>query len=122
MSQDLSEKPLIESAIAGDVVALQQLLMHHYAALEQHIVARLPARARKHVGADDLLQIVFSQVFRDIQQFVPRSENSFFAWLRTIADNRLIDAIRKIDKGGAHQLSGANFEESSFVKNLIDEI
>ena len=122
MSEDVSEKALIVAAVRGDAVSLQQLLMQHFPALEQHIAQRIPARARKHIGAEDLLQIVFSQAFRDIDRFVDRGEGSFLAWLRKIADNRIIYALRRIDKGGKHQLSGAHFENSSYLDDLIDAV
>jgi RNA polymerase sigma factor (sigma-70 family) len=61
-------------------------------------------------------------VFRDIGRFQPRGDGSFFAWLRTIADHRLIDALRKLDRGGAHQLSAARFGSSSSIVDLVDVV
>jgi RNA polymerase sigma factor (sigma-70 family) len=44
------------------------------------------------------------------------------AWVRTIADHRLVDALRKFDRGGATQLSPASDAHASSFRELIDAV
>src|SRR5262245_13268255 len=113
MPELVADKLLVEAAIAGDVAAVEHLLLVYYTPLKQHDDQKLPERARRHFESEDILQLVFSQVFRGITHFQPRGDGSFFAWLRTIADNRLVDALRKIDHGGAQRLSLTNLGDTS---------
>ena len=120
MSEVVAEKALLETAVTGDTAAIEQLLLSHYSPLQQYVERKIPDRARRHFTAEDILQLVFSQVFRDIIRFESRGDGSFFAWLRTIADHRLIDALRKIDRGGVHHLSVAQFRDAGSIVELID--
>lgn len=122
MSQSVTDKTLIELAVAGDRDALEQLLWRHFGELEHYITAKIPARAQKHFGADDILQTVFAQVFRSISGFEARGEGAFLAWLRVIADHRLIDALRRLDRGGTQQLSLRTADNDQSIQNLIELI
>ena len=44
---------------------------------------------------------------------------AFIAWLQTIADHRLIDEIRKVDRGQCRQLSLANTNSLSELIDLV---
>src|SRR5437764_354892 len=88
------ERVLLDAAVAGDTAALEQLLMCHFVALERHLEPRIPPEARRHLGVEDVLQEVLAQAFRDIKQFQCRDDASLLAWLKTIADHRLADALK----------------------------
>jgi RNA polymerase sigma-70 factor, ECF subfamily len=124
MSELAKTKNLVDAAVAGDTAVLEQLLLSHFTALEHHLVPRIPADAQRHLGAEDVLQEVLAQAFRDIKQFQYRDDGSFFAWLKTIADHRLADALKHFGRqkrgGDQHQLSSADFARSSTVATLID--
>src|SRR3990172_8406221 len=98
MSEPDAEKALVEAAVAGDTTALEQLLLMHFSSLERHVEPRTPADARRHLGAEDVLQDVLAQAFRDIKQFQYRDDASFVAWLKTIADHRLSDAHKRLGR------------------------
>jgi RNA polymerase sigma-70 factor (ECF subfamily) len=119
------EPALVKAATAGDRAALEQLLLRHYDGLAQRVGARLPARLQATQAVEDILQVTFSQAFRDITRFEPRSEGSFGKWLAKIADNRLVDAIKQHDcekrGGGMRQVADAN-ENDSRVLSLWDWI
>jgi RNA polymerase sigma-70 factor, ECF subfamily len=117
MSEVVADLGLINAAVAGDATALEQLLLSNYSALERHIEPQIPADARKHFGIEDILQTTFSQAFRDIRRFEPRGGGTFLAWLRTIADHRLIDALRKMRRGTANQLS---FNQAANLGSLAE--
>jgi RNA polymerase sigma-70 factor (ECF subfamily) len=124
MSERASEKRLLDAAVAGDLAALEQILLSHFQTLERHIEPKIPPEARRHIGAEDVLQDVLTQAFRDIDQFQERDGSSLIAWLKTIADHRLTDALKRIGakKRGGHQhrLSSADFAQTSNVAALID--
>jgi RNA polymerase sigma-70 factor (ECF subfamily) len=124
MSNDRGERALVDAAIAGDIAALEQLLSVHFDALERHVAPRIPADAQRQIGAEDIVQEVFSNAFRDISRFQCRDDASFLGWLKTIADHRLADAIKHLGRkkrgGGHHQLTASQVAKTSAVATLID--
>jgi len=122
MSDLVAENALVNAAVAGEALAVEQLLLACYLPLQQHVEHKIPDRARRHFAAEDILQLVFTEAFRDIGRFQPRGDGSFFAWLRGIADHRLIDALRKIDRGDANRLSLGHFGNASSLSELIDVV
>ncbi|MEX0613718.1 MAG: RNA polymerase sigma factor [Pirellulales bacterium] len=124
MSEPVADNSLIGAAIAGEIAALEQLLISDFPALESYIDQRIPADVRRHVSAEDVLQDLFVQAFRDIRQCNCCNHVSFFAWLKAIADHRLADAIKRIGRkkrgGDRHQLSRADVATPSTSVTLID--
>ncbi len=124
MSESFSEAALVDGAVAGDMAALEQLLSVHFTALERHVAPKISADVRRQLGAEDILQEVFAHAFRDIAKFEHREGANFLAWLKTIADHRLDDAIKHIRRkkrgGDRHQLSKGDMAKSSTMATLID--
>jgi RNA polymerase sigma-70 factor (ECF subfamily) len=124
MSDADKHKSLLVAAIAGDATALERLLLGQFAALEHHIMPRIPTHARCQIDAEDILQEVFVQAFRDISKFRNRYDGSFFAWLTAIADNRLADSIKRIGRikrgGDQHRCSSIDGGKTSTIATLID--
>ena len=120
MSNPLNEQTLLNAAINGDPSALEQLLWQNYEPLERFVASRIPAHARKHFGVEDILQTVFAEAFRDIAQFKSGTNAAFLSWLRTIAEHRIIDALRKLERGGIHQISAGVWRDDQSVLDLID--
>ena len=92
---DLCEQTLVDQAIAGDRKAMERLLVLHGRRLSEYLAPRMPAALSGILDAEDILQQTFLQAYRDISGFKPRHQGSFYAWLRGIADNRLLDCIRE---------------------------
>jgi len=122
MSEQRAETDLVNAAIAGDAGAIEELLWGHYSTLEQYIGPKIPKRADRHFDVEDILQVVFSEVYRNISRFQPRGDGSFFAYLRTIADHRLIDAIRKVDRPGGKQVSATFGKDDSAFVDLLNAV
>jgi RNA polymerase sigma-70 factor (ECF subfamily) len=100
---DKAEHLLVSRAVAGDEVALQELLLAHHDALAAHIAGRLPRDLRSFLTTDDVIQDTYYTVFRKIRDFEPRPDGGFHAWLVRIAERRLsdlIDAQRCAKRGG----------------------
>lgn len=118
---------LLRAAVAGDRVAMERLLLAHYARLERHVVNQIPASAQSVLSAEDVLQEAFVQAFRDIRQFDVDGAVSLGAWLRAIVDHRLTDALRKlraIKRGARFHRVGNEAGRSSlgeFTAQLVAE-
>jgi RNA polymerase sigma-70 factor (ECF subfamily) len=118
---------LLERAISGDRAALGELLYSSAHELSSFVSRHLPQRIQDVVSVDDILQETFRVAFRDIGQFEPRGDGAFLAWLRTIAQRRVQDAIKAEDRkkrGGDHhrirQASPAFSTDS--IANLLEII
>ena len=124
MSASDPEADLVLKAKAGDRVALQRLLVQYGSRLSSHIAPKVPASVQGVLSADDILQQTYISAFRDIGQFESRSDGSFFAWLRTIADHRTQDAIKslkRVKRGGDRvQVRGVSAGESRSVSDLVN--
>jgi RNA polymerase sigma-70 factor (ECF subfamily) len=87
---------LIDSAVQGDGTALECLLLKRSGWIARYISDQIPETLRSAIDVDDLLQQTFVQAFRGIGQLAGRTEQSFHAWLATIAQNQLRDAVRAL--------------------------
>ncbi len=54
-------------------------------------------RFRAQLEPDDILQITFLEAFQQIRQISTRTQDGLLAWLRTMAQNNLHDAIRGLE-------------------------
>jgi RNA polymerase sigma-70 factor (ECF subfamily) len=95
-AETLAEEAFVAKAITGDVQALESLLVTRHEQLLRYIERSLPANLQAKVSAEDLLQLTYLQVFKSITSFEPKGPGAFFAWLKTIASRKLIDATRSI--------------------------
>jgi RNA polymerase sigma-70 factor (ECF subfamily) len=114
------------AAVDGDLAALEKLLVGFFPTLERHVEQRIPVEIRRHLSAEDILQEVFVQAFRDIGQLQHRNRASFMAWLVTIAEHRLADAIKRLGRkkrgGDLHQVAHFSTNSTSASVLLMDAI
>src|SRR5690349_15544417 len=90
----MEEAELVTRAVAGEQMALNRLLLTHYGPLAARLDKRIPAQMRSLIAPEDILQEVFAEVFQTVAGFKPGSPDAFYKWLATIADHRLLDAVR----------------------------
>src|SRR5262245_60162518 len=88
-------KHLLSAAVAGDRAALQGLLLIHYAEIDSAIRRRFSQELAAHVEVEDLIQDALVDVYRGIGTYRDTAEGSFAAWLDRIAENRVIDTVRR---------------------------
>ncbi len=86
---------LIERARQRDETALSELLESHTQRLLESVRAELGDRLRQRLESRDVMQQVYLDALSGIDQFVDRGQDSFFAWLRRIAVNRICDVDRQ---------------------------
>lgn len=102
------DEQLTRKAVAGDEVALSQLLFRHHDRLVADIGSKLPSDLRGSVAAEDIAQETYVVAFQRIAAFNPEDHPRFFGWLSAIAKNRLMDAIkaqRAAKRGGGRVAS-----------------
>ena len=126
MSDTERQRELIENAVAGDRAALERLMLDYYTPLAQRI-RRMPwGGPTEMVDVDDIVQQTFTQVFQCIDRYQQREGITFFAWLTTIAENQMRDAIRaqrrKKRGGDRRRLHGKAGSDCDFAAELIDGV
>jgi RNA polymerase sigma-70 factor (ECF subfamily) len=89
---------LLELAQTGDEQACRELLLDVADRLERYITGKMPQKHQGSFSAEDVLQEVLFAIHRDLASFSPQSGASFYSWCYRIADNRLLDAIRRFER------------------------
>ncbi len=115
---------LIDRARQRDEAAMAELLNVHAQRLLESVRAELGDRVRQRLESQDVMQQVYLDALRDIDQFVERGHDSFFSWLRRIAVNRICDVDRKqfrTAKRGA-EVRAADLARDASMVRLLDEL
>jgi RNA polymerase sigma-70 factor (ECF subfamily) len=115
---------LIAAAISGDRVALNDLLLSHFDRLHVLIERRLPARLKEALTVDDVVQETLVRAIRGIAHFEPRGDQSFSAWLDTLARHTM-DALSiahaaKKRGGQFRRRTGAVQNSSDTLADLLE--
>jgi RNA polymerase sigma-70 factor (ECF subfamily) len=117
---------LISRASLRDHAALERLLLTHYDALLRHIERRLPASIQGVVSPQDVLQQTFIAVFRHVGQFKGDTPAAFFAWVKTIAERAIKDAVktaqRKKRGAGLRRVNSNQRTEASSITDLVERL
>jgi len=79
----------------GDAAARERLVARYLPLLKRWARGRLPGSARGMVDTDDLVQITLLRALDHVNEFEPRREGAFLAYLRTIVLNSVRDEIRR---------------------------
>ena len=82
-------RALIDEARTGNRSAFDRVAEAHRERLLSFIRARLGSRLRGRIEAEDLLQDTYVRALEALPRFQWRGEGSVFAWLATIAENRI---------------------------------
>lgn len=126
MEEAVGESRLVERAVAGDQAALEQLLIRQHAALAAQLRPRLPEALRSTTSVEDVLQQAYVLVFERISTLEPRGARAFAAWVTTIADHCLTDAIRAemaAKRGGAqNRVTSPAMSATDSVVHWLDRL
>ena len=98
MEPESSEEQLVSNAKQGDKAALGELMFNSYDDLARFIEPRIPAAVRRVLSVEDLVQQTFARAFQDFDTFEYRGEGAFRAWLRSIGEFRLRDAVKELQR------------------------
>ena len=89
---------LVRRAHEGDGKALDELCARYLPRLQRWAHGRLPSWTRGALDTHDLVQDTFAQVIQRIEEFEPRHEGAFQAYLRQALLNRVRDEIRRAQR------------------------
>jgi RNA polymerase sigma-70 factor (ECF subfamily) len=85
---------LLQQAAAGDARAASVLLAPHRERLRRMVELRLHRRLRGRIDAEDIIQETFLEAVRRLPDYLARPDMSFPVWLRFLAGQQLVDAMR----------------------------
>jgi RNA polymerase sigma-70 factor (ECF subfamily) len=91
-----STAALLTRIRAGDANARERLLGRYLPILKRWARGRLPASARDALDTDDLVQVTLIRTLNHLEEFEPRREGAFLAYLRHILLNSLRDQLRRV--------------------------
>lgn len=86
---------LLESAQAGNDVAVNKLLEHHRDALRNMVRLRLDRQIANRVDASDVVQDVMLEAAQRMREYLKDTRIPFHLWLRQLAKDRMIDLHRR---------------------------
>jgi RNA polymerase sigma-70 factor (ECF subfamily) len=122
MSSGQDDIELIRRAVSGDQEAAAELLFSHYDSVVHHIDLEMPRWMKRFVDVEDILQEAYGEAFQDVCRFEVRPEQSFIAWLKRIASNRLHDMRRKLEAKKRPSPRKTAQASSKSVVALIEEL
>ncbi len=86
----------LRAAQEGDVEALEDLLARAGGLIRPQL--SIQPKWSPVLEVDDVLQVTYMEAFARFDRFVGDTFAAFCAWLRHIARNNLIDAVRELDR------------------------
>ncbi len=89
-----STATLLAKVRGGDLGARDRLCTIYLPMLTRWAHGRLPSFARDLAETDDLVQLTLMRALNNIEQFEPRREGAFLAYLRHITLNAIREEIR----------------------------
>jgi RNA polymerase sigma-70 factor (ECF subfamily) len=85
---------LLREAATGNDQAVRSLLGLYQGPLLRMVQLRLDRRLRGRVDPDDILQETYVEAVRRLADYVDHPPMSFYLWLRFLAGQKLVDALR----------------------------
>src|SRR5262245_48665523 len=82
---------LVARAGRGDSAACQELLMRHRERLCKMVAVRLDRRLAARIDPSDVVQEALLEAAQKLSQYLRRRPVPFYAWLRRLAWEHLVD-------------------------------
>lgn len=125
MAQSTQRQKWIEQAREGNQAAVSMLLAAYHVQLKACANARMGQVLRSRMEPEDVLQQVYLEVLRQIDQFEGRDPETFVNWVLTILDHRIINigkALQRQKRDVAREIrpTSPGSRESCF--NLLDRL
>ena len=89
---------LVDKARKGDAAAFNELVKVYRTRLASVVASRLGQQLRGRVDAEDVVQEVLLWAFKSIKRFEWQGEDSFFHWLKGIADHAILKVANREKK------------------------
>jgi RNA polymerase sigma-70 factor (ECF subfamily) len=118
---------LLNRARSGDDLARDELVRRLLPRLRRWAHGRLPQSARDMADTDDLVQVSLMRALDHLQDFEPRHEGAFLAYLRRIVLNAVRDELRRAgrrpfrtDLGDSLPQPGPSLVEQAIGRELVE--
>ncbi len=106
---EFTDNELVQQSIAGDESAFEMLVERYQAVLANWVYRIL----RNRYQVDDVLQYVFLQLFLSLATL--HADRSLKAWLFSVAHNRCVDELRRMQPISFSELTVTEDIEDEFV-------
>ncbi len=113
---------LIAKARNRDEQALTELFDLRAQRLLSSVRNELGAKLRQRLESQDVMQQVYLDALDNIDRFVDRGGDSFFAWLRKIAVNRICDVDRRAFQTAKRAGEVRAADVGASMVNLLDAL
>jgi RNA polymerase sigma factor (sigma-70 family) len=104
----LQTRDLLGLVRAGDREAVDALVHRYQPALERLLHARVRGVSRRLLDTTDLVQEVTLRALGALGSFEYRGIGSFWAFLRRIALNHVVEVVRKVQRDGTSRADSAD--------------
>jgi RNA polymerase sigma-70 factor (ECF subfamily) len=94
MGEETTIQSWVARAVQGDLLAVQKLIVIHHQRLRAVADRRLPSELRAKIEPEDLLQLVYVDVIRNIGSFQDHGGDCFYRWMVQVLDSKLADVQR----------------------------
>lgn len=94
MADSTDTQWLIRDARKGEEQAVRRLLVLYHPRLRARLLRQMDPVMRSRIEPEDILQQVYLEAFRAIEQFTYQGKDSFIRWMYAILDRKLIDEHR----------------------------
>ena len=115
---------LLTKALAGDKAAVVALLEFCAPKVRAKLEPKIGSALRAHLDIDDVMQVTYLEAVSRLHKFTSGGAAGFQAWLLTLAEHNLIDAIRSLEaarRPDPHkQVTGAATGSRDSMTALID--
>lgn len=119
MTDTESTATLLQYVRSGDLPARERLVARYLPMLRSWARGRLPHSARDLNDTQDLVQITLVSALRQINEFQPKHEGAFLAYLRTCLMNNIRMEIRRVGRRGVgEELDEFTLPESELSRRL----
>jgi RNA polymerase sigma-70 factor (ECF subfamily) len=92
---DRDTQELVRLGKEADPSAIQDLFSRHRERLKRMAQLRLHPRLQGRLDASDVVQDVYLEAYRRLQEYLADPKVPFFLWLRSIAGQKLVDLHRR---------------------------
>jgi RNA polymerase sigma-70 factor (ECF subfamily) len=118
------EASLISKAVAGDLPAVQKLLLRHRKRLVAYVQSHFPDELRNTLDPQDIVQDTWLRAIRSLSEFKHSTSDPVYRWLVTIARNVIADQlryVRRLKRKGMRVQTNRGDENRSVVR-LLEEL
>ncbi len=94
---DAAGEAALTRAISGDKAAFVLLLEACSPRVRSRLEPKITGAFQAHLDIDDVMQVTYIEAYTRLHRFTGGGLSGFLAWLSTLAEHNLIDAVRSLE-------------------------